>query len=113
MIQQTVQHGLRESKLSSPLDPESCATAGNTLQTPGQLIDLINRGLIYSDVHTLTRVSPSGLTRGPVRRDDGNQYGNDDDDITAAAAGSSATVSGDDGSESDDSSESSDDGRRH
>lgn len=57
-------------------DANDCA--GNDLQSPAQLIDLIKRGLIYTDVHTLTAVSPAGLTRGLVRDADDVDDGDDD-----------------------------------
>ena len=74
--------------------------ADNTLQTPSELTALAKRGLIYTDVHTLARVSPQGLTRGRVRNadDDG------DDDGAWAAADATARATGED-----DASEGSDD----
>lgn len=38
--------------------------AGNSIQTIGDIANLIEDGLVYTDVHTTLRVSPEGLIRG-------------------------------------------------
>lgn len=44
----------------------SLGVNGNNVTTIGDLANLIEEGVVYSDVHTTTRVSPQGLVRGSV-----------------------------------------------
>lgn len=62
-------------------EPDNGCYAGQSIRVV-DLQKLIDVGVIYTDVHTVTRVSPQGLTRGPVRAED---YDNDDG-VTASAS---------------------------
>lgn len=86
------------------------ASLGINLRQSIRVVDLqklIDVGVIYTDVHTVTRVSPQGLTRGPVRAED---YDNDDGVTASASSQASASASsGDDASEGDEGDEGDDD----